>query len=191
MDRYDDLDSSMPVDEFDREEKQLRADLQAYAQAHVRKVDGIRAYLKHCELMIDGARREIATQKANEEAWEARRDRLKALCIDVMTTFRTEELQGRTGSIKLRLDGETGSFLLKGNGGKQPVRIDNSELVPDEFCVYEGAIPAFIWPELTRVIYEHGSTELHRDVQGLRLVRTPRKSLIEAELQKPCETCAG
>ncbi len=44
MDRYDALDSSMPVEEFEREEKQLRADLQAYAQAHVRKVDDIRSY---------------------------------------------------------------------------------------------------------------------------------------------------
>ncbi len=163
MDEYD-------AAELSEDRAALEVELKLYAERHLRKVDGIRAYLKHCELMIDGARREIATQKAHEEAWEARRDRLKDLCLEVMLEFKTK-----------RLDGNTGSLLLKGNGGKQPVTIANPELVPDEFCVYEGVIPAHLWKELAT----------RRSFNGVRMVRTPRKSLIEAELQKPCETCLG
>ncbi len=180
MDRYDDPEL------LEVEHAEIEAKLRVYAAQHVRKVDDIRAYLRHCELMIDGARREVAIQKAHEEAWEARRDRLKALCVDVMQEFKAK-----------RLDGNTGSLLLRGNGGKQPVTIANPELVPDEFCVYECSISgqAFGWlrsalgPHITDD--ERSRWEYWSGRQDVQIVRTPRKSLIEAELQKPCQVCEG
>ncbi len=158
--------------------------LRLYAQAHVRKVDGIRAFLKHCELMIDGARREVATQKAHEEAWEARRDRLKALCVDVMQEFQAK-----------RLDGNTGSLLLKGNGGKQPVTISNPELVPAEFCTLNISVNKATWAAFQERLEADSNSRLALSAliasQSFQGHSEPRKSLIEAELQKPCQVCEG
>lgn len=171
MDRYDSCREEspdlLPI---------VEAELQTYAAAHVRKVDSIRQYLKHCELMIDGARREVATQKAHEEAWEARRDRLKALCVDVMQEFQAK-----------RLDGSTGSLMLKGNGGKQPVRIDIPEMVPTEFSMWTGSVSGAAIQALLDI--PGGAHWFGR--QDVQLSAEPRKSLIEAELQKPCQPCAG
>jgi len=160
---------------------EIETQLRIYAEQHVRKVDYVRAYLRHCAIMEAAALEEKARQDEHAKTWKARAERLKELCVAVMQTFEAK-----------RLDGNTGSLLLKGNGGKQPVRIDNPELVPDEFCVYEGAIPAFVWTFMLELIMDRedvGTAELRRDIAGLKLVRTPRKSLIEAELQKPCDRC--
>ena len=177
MNRYDDA-------ETDAEREPIKLELQAFAEAHVRKVDNVRSYLRHCEMMVASAREEQARQKQHADAWQGRYDRLKEVCKYVMQTFQAK-----------RFDGNTGSLLLKGNGGKQAVTITDEALIPDEFCVYEGALPGFIWLPLIKLL-ESGDVgpagdELLHDIRGLHLKRVPKLSLIEAELQKPCEACAG
>lgn len=159
----------------------IETELQLYVDAQVKKVDDIRAFLVHCQVMADAADLEAARQKRNAKAWQARYDRLKNLCQYTMERFEVK-----------RLDGKTGSLLLKGNGGKQPVEITNPELVPDEFCVYEGAIPVRVWDTLidfAHIAFEQGAET--PDFSTVQVKRVVRKGLIEAEMQKPCEACKG
>lgn len=96
--------------------------IQAYVQAEIRKVDGIRGYLRQCDVMIKAAKEEAAIQKARADTWEARRDALKARCLEVMQRFGTPRLEGRTGSLAVTT-----------NGGRLAVAIPDESLVPDEF----------------------------------------------------------
>lgn len=100
MDRYDEA-------ETDADRALIQSELEVFAQAQVQKVDNIRAYLRHCEMMVASAREEQARQKQHADAWQSRLDRLKGFCVHVMQTFQAK-----------RFDGAHGSLLLKGNGGK-------------------------------------------------------------------------
>jgi len=172
MDAWDDPETTPEA------RSEIETQLRIYAEQHVRKVDNVRAYLRHCEMMAQYARVEEERQKRNKDVWQARAERLKQVCVAVMQTFQAK-----------RLDGNTGSLLLKGNGGKQPVTITNPDLVPDEFCAVVLTIPGAEYVRLWPWLVDAGWTlATEADMQKRR---EPRKSLIEAELQKPCETCEG
>lgn len=180
MDDWDDPETSPET------RSQIEVQLRAYADAHVQKVDDIRNYMRHLAVMETALREEAATQKAGAEACKARLEWLKAYCCEVMVQHGAK-----------RWDGRTGALLCKGNGGKQRVVGPNGgepdpAMVPDEFCVYElPPVPMWVWDLIINFIVKSGNEELLNWMAGLRPARTPRKSLIEAELQKPCERCQG
>lgn len=124
--------AAAPEGSLERREKQdalaaIDNAIREYLQAELRKVDGVRSFWRHAELMRDAARAEAAAQTARAEVWGARLDRLKTMCQLVM-----EAMPWPAGKTK-KLEGRTGSLILKGNGGRQAVEITNEALIPDEY----------------------------------------------------------
>lgn len=155
---------------------QIAMEIKAYLEAEISKVDGIRGYLRHCEVIENALREEATAQLERAKQWKTRRERLKEYCVEVMGMIGATKLEGRTGVLAVR-----------GNGGKQPVTIDNAEMIPEEFCCWEGMVTGVAVKALLEIpggVHWFGR-------QDVQLSRTPRKSLIEAELQKPCDKCGG
>lgn len=99
-------------------------ELQKYVEQEVRKVDGIRAYLRHCDLMVKAAADEAKRQADHARIWKNRAERLEQMCLDVMQYAGVKKLEGKTGSISVR-----------SNGGQQPLTITDESLIPGE-CKY-------------------------------------------------------
>lgn len=152
--------------------------IQEYAIAEVRKVDGIRAYLRMCEAMESAAKQEAATQSARAKAWHARADRLRSFVFDILGSFGKD-----------RVEGKTGVMFLKGNGGCQPLVITDECLIPDELCVWEGEIDGAAWRILMELMALHPASLTA--LPNIRMKRTPHKSAIAMQLGRRCDTCAG
>lgn len=155
------------------EREAIEGQIKEYVAQEVRKVDNIRGYLKHCGMMLEAAKAEARAQLDRAAKWEAKRDALKDLVKRAMEAFEVK-----------RLEGTTGAFSLRANGGKQPVIVDNPELVPDECCQYE-------LKRLSAVVFRRIVKECNLQFSAADVERVPRMSLIEAALQKPCAACAG
>lgn len=150
--------------------------IQAYAEAEVRKVDGIRAYLRACETQMQAAKAEMNAQAQRVRMWEARRDRLKAFVFETMQSFGVRKIEGATGSLSIR-----------GNGGVEPLTITDPELIPDEFCTVTITLAADMWADDDMQTFFGG---WHSDEYKVA-PREPVNALIRAELAKPCEGCRG
>ena len=149
-----------------------------YIGAEIRKVDNIRSFWRHCELMRDAAKAEAETQAQRAKAWASRLDRLKETCRSVMET-----IPFPTGKPR-KLEGRTGSLLLKANGGKQAVEISDESMVPDELCTVTVTMSAALWNAAAVFFAE--------DLVGTKVgPRTPSLSLIGEAIQKPCVACNG
>lgn len=140
--------------------------IRAYAELEVKRVDGIRRYLRACDAQAAAAKAEMVAQAQRVRMWEARRDRLKAFAFDAMQSFGVKKLEGTTGSLAIR-----------GNGGKQCLTITDPSMVPDELCDVTVTMPWDTW----QVLIEWTGVELKNDVRiG---PRAPRNEAIRAELE--------
>lgn len=152
--------------------------IREYIGAEIRKVDNIRSFWRHCELMRDAAKAEAETQAQRAKAWGARLDRLKATCALVM-----ESIPFPAGKPK-KLEGRTGALYLKANGGKQAVEVTDESLVPDEFCIVTVTMREGLW-ERALAWLERSNALLARDLAAAAKVsRTPSLSLIGEQLAK-------
>ncbi len=142
--------------------------IRACAEQEVRKVDGIRKYWRLCDQMEAAAKFEAETQRKRAQMWAARRDRLKLLVQDVMTAFHMKKLEGQTGSL-----------YLKGNGGRQAVEISNPELVPSEYMRVTVDMRSDVWHEIEKSM---GAQWIRENVG--RTTVTPALSLIGEALEK-------
>lgn len=115
------------------------AQITEYLKREIRKVDGIRSYLRHCEVMAAAAKDESERQATRARMWANRADRLKAVCQAVMETFKVK-----------RLEGNTGALALKGNGGLAPLVVYDESLVPDELCEYHIRVSSSMWAAILR-----------------------------------------
>lgn len=162
--------------------------IREYVAREVRKVDNIRGYLKHCEMMAGAAKAERDLQATHYQQWLGRMDRLMEACQFVM-----EAMSWQNGKSR-RLDGKTGSLLLKTNGGAQAVVITKPELIPEELVQYEGRISGEAWAALAKMIYGCGMTpwfdhwKLRQDMQ---MERIPHKGRIAQALSAKCLRCNG
>lgn len=152
-------------------------EIRAYACAEVRKVDGIRRYVRACESQAAAAKAEMTAQAQRVRMWEARRDRLKQFVFDAMQSFGVK-----------RIEGETGSLMIKGNGGKQAVTVTDESLIPEGLCEYSGSIPGDLWQAMLRQC-----PQPLLDILGhrARMVRMPHNERIRAELSMKCLACDG
>jgi hypothetical protein len=157
-------------------ESQAKAEalIRAFVEAEVRKVDGLRKYVKACEAQAEAAKVESQAQARRATMWTARKDRIKAFVFDVMQSFNVKKLEGLTGSLQ-----------IKGNGGLQPLTISDPSLVPDELCVWQGEISAAAWEVLDQAMDDYPDL-----ANGTRLVRTPNAAAIRAALNEN-RTVAG
>jgi len=149
--------------------------LAEYASREVAKVDNIRGFIRHCEMVAAAARQEAADQAARARMWEGRRDRVKAMVQTVMEATGQKRIEGRTGSL-----------LMKGNGGLAPLVVTNPDQVPDECCKYVGWIGARGWAALQESADAHGWQP--HDFQLERVVDNER---VRDALKTACGWCGG
>lgn len=164
---------------------QARVLIEQYLEKRADKVDAIRGYLKHCDMIAACAREEVKDQAARAKAWEARAQRLKDTCVSVMQQFGEKRLEGRTGELKL-------------HANPPSVEIYDAMLLPVGVMRYKVTFSGALWERLMdfrdrfRTVIQTlapglaeawGSTELGEV--------TPDKMLIVATLKTPCRACDG
>lgn len=147
-----------------------------YGQREVRKVDGIRSYLRVCDEQEKAAKAEAQNQTARAGRWKARADHLKHFVMEVMRSF------GKT-----KLEGNTGVLRIQANGGKQPLTITDESLVPDELCVWAGEIDGPAWGVICRSL---DVKVLAQILPHCRVVRKPDNDAVRARLARG-EAVAG
>ena len=157
--------------------------IREYITAEIRKVDGIRAFWRHCDLMAAAAKEEAEIQAARSKAWRSRLDRLKQTVQLVMETLPFPAGKPR------KLEGRTGALLLKGNGGRPAVEISDESLIPDELQVVTVQMPWSVW-KLT-VSRCEGEVLSALTSCGLKESRATSLSLIAEQLSRNCEHCDG
>ena len=174
------------IQRLNEEAVEIDAAIQLYVKTEITKVDNIRAFWKHCELMRDAAKEEARVQSDRSKAWGARLDRLKATCAMVM-----ESIPFPSGKSK-KLEGRTGSIYLKANGGKQSVEVTDESLVPDELCTVTVMMSAELWRALAEHVAGCDRTgEFDGEFYRLTPSRKPALSLIGEALHRKCEACDG
>ena len=149
--------------------------IREYLEREIRKVDGVRAYLLHCEHMAQGAAAEAERQMARAAEWTRRANRLKQGCAEAMGAFGVKRLEGRTGRLS-----------LKGNGGPAPLEVADETRVPDELCKAEISMPWTLWIAL-RIALD----DLPDAADKWRAKRSVSNSAIRAQLEAPCWLCGG
>ena len=154
--------------------------IREYIGAEIRKVDGIRAFWRHCELMAHAAKEEADVQTARSRAWKNRLDRLKDTVKLVMETIPFPD-----GKPK-KLEGRTGALYLKANGGKQAVEIHDESLVPDELCTVTVTMTRAHW----RNCVSQATWLRMKDNPKISVgQRVPSLSLIAERLAQKCARC--
>jgi Siphovirus Gp157 len=147
--------------------------IREYIAAEIRKVDNIRSFWRHCELMRDAAKAEAEMQAKRAKAWDGRLQRLKAVCLAVLET-----IPFPTGKPK-KLEGRTGTISLRGNGGRAPVEISNPDLIPDELTRITAEMSGDVWEEIVKYFGPAWVTE-----KMGRVTRAPALSLIGEALER-------
>jgi len=111
--------------------------IQQYAGAEVRKVDGVRRYIRACDAQAAVAKAEALVQSQRAKAWESRRDRLNASVLGIMQAFGLRKLEG-----------ETGRFRIQANGGVAPVTVTDVSILPDEYKSIVVKMSLSAWADL-------------------------------------------
>lgn len=150
----------------------------SYVEREVRKVDGCRAFIRYCKMIIAAATAESKAQKQRADLWEARLNRFNGMLASVISSMDWKKDQVR------KLTGATGTLLLKANGGIVPVLIHNESQIPDEFCEVTITINMVDWNFIQAAMFdeENGKPAITAKVGP----RTAKLSLIRAELEKKC-----
>ena len=124
--------------------------LQTYAEAELKKADGYISTIKAIEGAIEARKAERDRQSIRIRALQNSVDWLKQYALGIM----------QSNDIK-RIDGKTGSLVVRNNGGIRPLTITESEL-PAEYKIKEVIYKAD--KDKIRAALENGI-----DVPGARL----------------------
>lgn len=100
----------------------ITAEIEKYAAAEVTKVDNIRGYLEHAQMLVDAHRQQAERQRRMAEHWDERIRYLKSVCIKAL------EAAGKT-----TVEGKTGSLSIQKNGGVQPMEIYDENKLPSKY----------------------------------------------------------
>ena len=147
-----------------------------YIKAEVKKVDGVRAWWKHLEMMRDAAEDEANAMKYRAQAFDRQ---LTVLKNAIQITMEEMVFRGTPR----KLEGKTGSISLVGNGGRRPVVITDEALVPDEYRTVTVKMNAELWRKICVAL---------PDLAGLQECRKePSMTAIYNALEQPCGTCAA
>jgi hypothetical protein len=88
--------------ETEPERALCEADIRAYLEAEIRKVDSIAGYLAHCEAQQLGAVAEMKRLETRKRMYERREQRLTLYVIGIMQQFGVKKLEGRSSTFALR-----------------------------------------------------------------------------------------
>jgi hypothetical protein len=170
------------LDECQTEEERATctALIREWLSREVRKVDSVRAYIRHAETMAQAAMEEANRQLERSRAWTARLDRVKAMVVSVMGSFGLKKLEGRTGELR-----------VQNNGGKAPLNITDESLIPDELWRYEGWIHAPLFDLLREGMYKTAKPGMMRDPLPWSMKRVPDIEAIRKVLEAKCLYCDG
>jgi len=139
----------------------------------IARSDGLRRAIIWYEKLADDAKR-VAKQAAARAA--------------LVREYVKNEMQA-AGTRKVQT--ASGSLMIRGNGGLEPLVITDAALLPDEYCTVQVRINAALWAEIRRHVAECGRPGLAAMELSLTSEREPSNALIRAELAKPCGHCKG
>jgi hypothetical protein len=125
------------------EEEQAAIDYQLseWIQQEVSKVDRCRSFIRYCEHMAEAAKTQAADYRNMCAIWQGRADRVSLMVQTVM------ESRGEK-----KLDGVSGSFAAKVNGGMRKLEPINEALLPDEYRQYRMTLAAPAWRALQAIL---------------------------------------
>lgn len=166
-------DTDAPMD--DEERLVLDGQIKALMEARPEKVSGVCAIFRQWDDIEAATEKEIERLRSHVKAIQARRTRLKEYVAYILE----QQPEPKRGCRKLT--GVDGSVLmLKGNGGKEPLLIQDPAMVPDEQCDFLVTIPGYHWRALE--CYMRDATAIKRE---------PSNSRIREALAQPCDRCGG
>lgn len=116
---------------------------------------------------------------------ESKRAQNRAILMESRAMRLKELIKGCMQTLgKKRLDSAMGSFLVRGNGGAQPVEITDESLVPDDYRRITVTMPLNLWME--RGCSAFSGCEIKTSFSP-----EISKSAIAEALQQPCQRCDG
>lgn len=79
-----------------------RIALEAYMSAEIKKVDNIAGFIRVCGKQAELAGAEIERIRARRDAWLARAERVKQICIHVLKAFPTKRVESALNRLRLQ-----------------------------------------------------------------------------------------
>jgi hypothetical protein len=161
----------------------IETGIQAYVRDKLVQVDDLREPLMALSEGVALCKARAAAETNRAIMLQNRFDRLKDAIKQAMQFL--EQAGYWKPKQSKKLESAHGSFLLKGNGGSQPVEITDEALVPDEYCKVTVRISYPMWKEIC--------VEMSDALIGTTSVgpREVSKSAIAEALAKLCATCHG
>lgn len=161
----------------EEEKAAARAELERWTQEEVCKVDRVRNFLRHCQVMSDAAKFESDAMRRRGQQWEERGKRMKEIIIAAM--------QAR--GVK-RLEGQSGVLRTQSAGGKQALVITNESLIPEEMCDTTVTFQTRTWQRIIERLELDVQEEIARKC---KMARLPNNEAIRKALETPCAACGG
>jgi metal-dependent amidase/aminoacylase/carboxypeptidase family protein len=153
-----------PDETYDRQLMAVDVAIASYIKAEVQKVDGVRGWWKHLEMIRDAAKAEAKTMQDRAAAADRQ---LTVLKNAIQITL--EEMEWRAGKPR-KLEGKTGSISLVGNGGRQPVVITDEALIPDEYRTVTVKMNAELWRKICAALPDLAGMQECRKEPNLTLI---------------------
>lgn len=173
--------------ETDEVREALCVALDAYREKLPAKVDDIRGYIKHCEMMAECARQESAEQAQRAKLWGNRAQRTKDYALEVMQAFGAKKLSGRTGDLRMQANPAS-------------VEITREDILPMEFKKFQVSVNGKLFSLIVgfldnfMVVIEKLSPHVAAALASVPWAAAhgdPDKTAIAAALKQPCHVCKG
>lgn len=157
-----------------------------YLQALPDKVDAVAHVLHTIESQIALAKVEQDRIAKRTEPFQAAFDRIRQYACDVLA-----ELPKPAKGCR-KLDGQSSTLMLKGNGGLAPLQIDDETLVPDECCVAQVQMPYADWMAMWEAIIIRGEKAIDPQfLANAQCQRSVDNKAVRKSLDEPCWACEG
>lgn len=150
----------------DLERQVIDEQIAEYLRAEIKKTDNIIPLLRNWEALALARKTEAARLIESAKVVTNRIDRLKEMIKTVMQSMPWPEGKPR------KLEGTTGTLLLKANGGRAAVTVTDVSMVPVEFCDYRGFITGKAWSKILSIGDAHGFD--FSEWEGVQLEKIPR-----------------
>jgi Siphovirus Gp157 len=144
------------------------------------KTDSIAGVLRRLDSDAAMQREEAERMAAKAKASERAAAWLKEYVIKTMDEHGWKHLKTPRNTLTIR-----------GNGGVQPLVIDNPATIPDAQCWMEGRIRADVWAEILNVIEATGARANEYVSERSKFERVPSNTLIREALAGECKKCGG
>lgn len=184
----DGMDSASLI-ELDARRQELdviNSGIAAFVQNKLQEVDELRTPLIALERAVALNKADALAATNRAMVLQNRYDKLKDLIKLAMETLAANGFWKPKQSRKF--ESARGSFLLKGNGGSQPVEITDETLVPDEYCRVTVTMTAMQWAMIVDYIPPF---EMPSDPPIKIGPREVSKSAVAEALNFACYRCDG